>query len=72
MERFLDQLGLSVALAPKLRSFGFGDDKRMSRMGRLSDESLGLLMEHLTKKEGFDLVTAIMVREGLKRRAGTL
>ncbi|PIL31062.1 hypothetical protein GSI_05758 [Ganoderma sinense ZZ0214-1] len=71
VERFLDQLGLSVALAPKLRSFGFADDKRMSLMGRLSDESLGLLMEHL-RKEGVDLVAAIMVREGLKRRAGTL
>ena len=71
VERFLDQLGLPADLAPKLRSFGFGDDRRMGYMGRLSDESLGLLLEHLTK-QGVDLVTAIVVREGLKRRAGTL
>ncbi|KAM5534123.1 hypothetical protein V8D89_012214 [Ganoderma adspersum] len=71
VERFLDQLGLPADLAPKLRSFGFEDDKRMSRMGRLSDETLALLLEHLTK-QGVELVPALMVREGLKRRAGTL
>ncbi|KAM5538355.1 hypothetical protein V8D89_007957 [Ganoderma adspersum] len=71
VERFLDQLGLPADLAPKLRSFGFEDDTRMSRMGRLSDETLALLLEHLTK-QGVELVPALMVREGLKRRAGTL
>ncbi|KAI1791981.1 hypothetical protein LXA43DRAFT_972771 [Ganoderma leucocontextum] len=71
VERFLDQMGLPVDLAPKLRSFGFESDERMNQIGRLTDESLGLLLEDL-KKEGVDVVTAIMVREGLKRRAGTL
>ena len=71
VERFLDQLGLPADLAPKLRSFGFGDDRRMGYMGRLSDESLALLLEAL-KEEGVGIVPAIMLREGLKRRAGTL
>ena len=72
MERFLDQIRLPVSLAPKLRAFGLDSDERMSQIGGLSDESLGVLLDRLTERAGVDMAAAIIIREGLKRRAGTL
>ncbi len=71
VEQLLNQLGLPADLAAKLRLFGFEDNTRMSQIGRLADESLQLLLDYMVK-HGIDVVTAIMVREAMKRRAGTL
>ena len=67
VERFLDQIGLSADLAESLRAFGLSDEERLNKAGRLSDESLGLMMAELNK-QGVDMMACIIVREELKRR----
>ncbi|KAI0756115.1 hypothetical protein C8Q80DRAFT_1264214 [Daedaleopsis nitida] len=70
VERFLDDIGLSVEYADALRHVGINDDARIQALGRLSDANLDRLEKSLAD-EGLDFAACLLVREGLQHRAKT-
>lgn len=70
VERFLDDIGLSVEYADALRRVGINDDARVQALGRLSDANLDRLEKSLGE-QGLDFSACLLVREGLQQRAKT-